>query len=131
MAKIGNRTAPGRYTIGSWKEQTAADAQSLLERKAISTARMTVVRCSYVSGASFRSHTHPQEQITIVEKGSLIFEIDGDVVVVEAGQMIAIPPRVRHSTRTTHESAEALNLFLVDPVPAALIPERKKEAYSA
>lgn len=127
MARIGNRTAPGRYTIGSWKEQTAADAQSLLERKVISTARMTVVRCSYVSGTSFRAHIHPQEQITIVEKGALIFEIDGDEIVVEAGQMIAIPPQVRHATRTAHQSAEALNLFLVDPAPAALIPERKKE----
>lgn len=123
MARIGNRTAPGRYTIGSWRQQAAADAQSLLERQVITTERMTVVRCSYLPGASFPSHFHPQEQITIVEEGTLVFEIDGDVVVVETGQMIAIPPQVRHSVRTADESAQALNLFLTASAARPVISE--------
>jgi quercetin dioxygenase-like cupin family protein len=125
VARIGNRTAPGRYTIGSWRVQEAADAQRRLERQVITTQRLTVVRCVYRPGTAFPAHFHPQEQITIVEEGSLRFIIDGEPVDVVAGQMIAIPPHVRHATRVNGSGARALNLFLlpesneVRGVPAA------------
>ena len=40
MARIGNRTLPGRYTIGSWKDQEAKDTQQDLEQKVITTAQL-------------------------------------------------------------------------------------------
>ena len=76
LARIGNVTAPGRYTLGAWKEQTAKYTQQQLERQVISTDRITVVRCSYPAGSDFCLHFHPQEQITIVESGTLVFEIE-------------------------------------------------------
>jgi quercetin dioxygenase-like cupin family protein len=114
LARIGNRTLPGRYTIGSWKDQEARDAQHDLEQQVIITSRMTVIRVTYRSGSDFPAHLHPQEQITIVEEGSIVFDFDGDVVTVSAGEMIAIPARVRHATRVPHGPARALNLFLAE-----------------
>lgn len=115
MARIGNVTAPGRYTIGAWKEQQASDAQLQLERHVISTDRLTVVRCSYPAGSDFCLHFHPQEQITIVESGVLLFEIEGETLEVPAGKMIAIPANVRHRTRVEREPARALHLFVGSP----------------
>ncbi|MCA9754524.1 MAG: cupin domain-containing protein [Candidatus Eisenbacteria bacterium] len=112
MARIGNVTAPGRYTLGAWKEQTAKYTQQQLERQVISTDRITVVRCSYPAGSDFCLHFHPQEQITIVESGTLVFEIEGETLEVSAGKMIAIPAGVRHRTRVDDHPAQALHLFV-------------------
>jgi quercetin dioxygenase-like cupin family protein len=120
VARIGNRTLPGRYTIGSWKDQEAKDTQHDLEQKVITMDRMTVIRCTYRAGSDFPSHFHPQEQVTIVEEGSIVFEFEGeDPVTVVAGEMIAIPAHVRHATRVPGGTARALNLFLAQPRPAA------------
>ena len=123
MARIGNRTLPGRYTIGSWKDQEAKDTQHDLEQKVITMDRMTVIRCTYKAGSDF-----PAEQITIVEEGSIVFEFDGeDPVTVVAGEMIAIPAHVRHATRVPGGPARALNLFLAQP-RAAVRPYRSEQA---
>jgi quercetin dioxygenase-like cupin family protein len=112
-----NRVAPGRYTLGSWKNLEAEDARSYLQQQIIGTERITVVRCVYPPGLDFPPHLHPQEQITIVEEGDLQFQIDGEAVGVGAGQMISIPGQVRHATTVRGRvEARALNLFvLVSP----------------
>jgi len=128
VARIGNRTLPGRYTIGSWKDQEAKDTQTDLEQKVITTDRMTVIRCTYKAGSDFPAHFHPQEQITIVEEGSIVFEFDGeDPVTVVAGEMIAIPAHVRHATRVPGGPARALNLFLAQPRPSAVRPYQSEQ----
>ena len=123
MARVGNRHSPGRYTIGSWKRQEAGAAQHELEQEVISTGRLMVVRCTYAAGADFSYHFHPQEQITIVEDGELEFVIEDEKVTVKAGQMIAIPARVRHRTRVMGSAAAiALNLFMASPSETAPSP---------
>ena len=82
-----------------------------------------VVRCTYAAAADFSYHFHPQEQITIVEEGALEFVIEDERVEVKAGQMIAIPARVRHRTRVLGErSALALNLFMASEPEAVASP---------
>jgi quercetin dioxygenase-like cupin family protein len=114
VARIGNRTYPGRYTLGSWRDLEAQDAQNYLDSQVIATDRITVVRCVYRDGSDFPEHFHPQEQITIVEDGTLQFTIAGESIEVHRGQMITINPQVRHATRVTAGSGQvvALNLFL-------------------
>ena len=117
MSRIGNRTYPGRYTLGSWRDLEAQDAQNYLDQQVIATDRITVVRCVYREGSDFREHFHPQEQITIVEEGTLEFTIAGETIEVRQGQMITINPQVRHSTRVVAGKGQvvALNLFLKHP----------------
>lgn len=112
MSRIGNRIAPGRYTLGSWKDLEAGDAQSYVENKIISLDRLTVVRCVYHPGSDFPVHSHAQEQITIVDEGMLRFRIGQEDVNVGPGEMISIPPRVKHATLVEGSGpARALNLF--------------------
>ncbi len=106
------RTMPGKYSVGSWQSVTAADAQKILEEEIIATQRLTVVRCLYGKGSSFERHMHAQEQITIVETGTLEFLVDGEAIVVGPGQMISIFAGVLHASRVvSEESARALNIF--------------------
>lgn len=118
MARIGNRIAPGRYMLGCWRDQEARDAQLDLEQQVITTQRMTVIRCSYKAGGDFPAHAHPQEQITIVEEGALEFLIDGEPVLVRAGEMVVIAANVKHATRVPEGPTRALNLFVLPPFGA-------------
>jgi quercetin dioxygenase-like cupin family protein len=121
VSRIGNRIAPGRYTLGSWKDLEAGQAQSYLEsdleNKVIALDRVTVVRCVYRPGTDFPLHSHQQDQITIVDEGRLRFRIADDEVEVRRGQMISIPARVKHSTLVDGQGpARALNIFTHFPV---------------
>ena len=113
MALAINRAGRGRYTVDSWRNLEARNAQSQLEQQFISTQRVTVVRCVYRVGSDIPLHSHPQEQITIVEEGQLRFLLESDAVEVRSGEMISIAPGVSHATLPgPGGAARALNLFL-------------------
>ena len=120
MDREFNQTIPGRYTVGSWRHLEARDAQTYLEQQIISTQRITLVRCVYRPDSNFPLHAHPQEQITIVEEGQLHVRIDQEDVCLKQGEMISIPARVQHSTRTPgRDRARAINLFVLPAAAAA------------
>jgi len=54
-------------------------------------------RLHLTKGASVPPHKHLAEQITMVMSGSLRFTIGGKDLVVNAGEVLVIPPNVVHS----------------------------------
>ena len=59
----------------------------------------------------FDVHTHESEQITMVLEGSLYFEVNGKVHLLNAGDVIAIPSNVPHSVFTRESSAKAVDAW--------------------
>lgn len=113
MAQTENARHAGNYTLSAWQVLREEDVAKFLEQQVITTDRLTVVRCVYRPGYEVPAHFHPQEQITIVEEGTLSMVLDGKVIEVSAGQVISIPARVRHATRVAgKQTVRALNLFL-------------------
>ncbi len=107
-----NRTVPGKYALGRWRNLEATEAQQELEQQVMATQHLQVVRCHYRAGSDFAPHTHPQEQITIVESGVLEFLLDGEAVRIGDGEMISIFAGVSHGSRVVgDQSVQALNLF--------------------
>jgi quercetin dioxygenase-like cupin family protein len=110
--RVPNRTFPGKYMLGSWQNLTAPNAQKILEEEVISTQQLMVVRCVYRPGSDFAAHAHSQEQITIVEDGTLAFKVNGDEITVGPGQMISVFPGVLHASRAVGaDPVKALNIF--------------------
>lgn len=70
-----------------------------LRRKVVHGDRMSVTTYDFAAGGTFPDHTHEQEQITYVVRGELTFTIDDGPVPVAAGNLIVIPPGVRHAAR--------------------------------
>lgn len=109
---VRNKMMPGKYTVGSWHELEAQQANDDLAKQVISTKHLTVVRCSYKPDSVFEAHIHDAEQITIIEEGKLVFIVDDEEIEVEAGQMISVFPGVSHASRVEGgKPAKALNLF--------------------
>jgi quercetin dioxygenase-like cupin family protein len=80
-----------------WNQVTPVQLDSHITRKAIHTGHMTVARLELLKDAQVPEHSHHNEQITMVERGSLKFAIDGGHKVVRGGETLVIPPNVPHA----------------------------------
>ncbi len=66
-------------------------------------------------GVRFDTHQHASEQITCVLEGELCFEVEGRVIPVQAGEVIAIPAHLPHAAFTRGRGARAVDAW--SPVP--------------
>jgi quercetin dioxygenase-like cupin family protein len=79
-----------------WTQVAPVKLDSHITRKAIHSGNMTIARLELLKDAQVAEHSHHNEQITMVERGSLKFAIDGGHKVVHAGETLVIPPNVPH-----------------------------------
>ena len=105
-----------RATIGSamqiyeWNQVEKEQLSPTFARQVIHSATMTVARVYLRKGCSVPEHSHYNEQISMMEQGSLRFVIDGQEKVLRAGQVLRIPPHVPHSAEALEDSI-AVDLF--------------------
>jgi len=82
----------------------------LLGRKMIHGQHVTVARIRLRKGAVVPTHSHPNEQISMLESGALRFMISGEERVLRAGETIVIPPDAPHLVEALEDSL-AVDLF--------------------
>jgi len=82
----------------------------LSARQVIHGETMTVARMHLSKGCLVPEHSHHNEQISLVEQGSLKFKLDGAERVLGAGELLRIPPNVPHSVVALEDSI-AVDLF--------------------
>ncbi|MCP5109721.1 MAG: cupin domain-containing protein [bacterium] len=71
---------------------------------------MTIARLFLAKGAVVNEHSHHHEQVTILERGRLLFLIDGEKRELAAGETFEIPPHAVHAVEALEDSV-ALDLF--------------------
>jgi mannose-6-phosphate isomerase-like protein (cupin superfamily) len=59
----------------------------------------------------FEMHHHESEQITMVLEGELFFHVDGKIIGVKEGEVIAIPSAVSHAAFTREKSVKAVDAW--------------------
>lgn len=79
-------------------------------RQVIHGETMTVARVYLNKGCLVPEHSHLNEQISMLEQGTLRFVIGGVERILKAGQVLRIPPHVPHSAEAL-EDAIAVDLF--------------------
>jgi quercetin dioxygenase-like cupin family protein len=80
----------------NWEQLPAEQMNALIVRKVIHTGQMTIARLNISKDAVVPEHSHMNEQVANVERGSLLFHIGGVDQVVGAGESLVIPPHVPH-----------------------------------
>lgn len=101
-----------KFVKSSWLETDKQHLDPKLTQRVFSTKNAIVVHYMYEPGLEFENHSHPQEQITLVQSGQLLFEIDGEKVVLKAGDICSIAPNVPHSTIVLGDSkVESISIF--------------------
>jgi quercetin dioxygenase-like cupin family protein len=62
-------------------------------------------------GAAVPEHDHPHEQVVNMLEGELALTVDGEEMLLRAGDVVTIPGGVRHSARAPAGGCRVLDVF--------------------
>ena len=94
-----------------------------IERQMIWGDRLMVCRLRFRPRVVTSVHTHPHEQITIVERGRVLFTINGTERVAAAGDVLHFPPELPHGAKILDEEVVLVDIFT--PVREDFLPETR------
>ena len=93
-----------------WDNLKEEEITDLLSRRYISGEQITMARFFLKKGCYVTAHSHENEQMSTVLTGAMKFIIDGEDVIVRAGETVQIPPFTAHSAEAL-EDTDALDVF--------------------
>lgn len=112
------------YIKTSWKETSHEQLDPKLSQQVFTSKNVMVVHYVYDPGLEFEEHSHPQEQVTIIQSGRLLLTVDSEKVELKSGDICSIFPNVNHSSVVIgDESVEAICIFT--PISERVIFEKK------
>ena len=81
------------------------------ERQMIVGERMMVCRLRFAPGVVTPPHDHPHEQMTLVERGRVLFTIGEEQRVALAGDILHFPPGSWHGATMLDEEVVLVDIF--------------------
>jgi quercetin dioxygenase-like cupin family protein len=93
-----------------WNQVEKEQLNPAFARQVIHGESMTVARVYLKKGCLVPEHSHHNEQISMMEQGTLRFVLAGEEMILKAGQVLRIPPHVPHSAEALEDSI-AVDLF--------------------
>jgi len=99
------------------------DLNSLLQRQFVVGQNIMLARVLLKKGCIVPEHSHVNEQITYVLEGALKFWIDSKEIVVNAGEVLTIPPNMPHKAQAL---ADTVDLDVFSPPRADWINKTDK-----
>lgn len=82
-----------------------------VDRQMVAGERLMICRLTLQPHVDTPVHSHPHEQMTIVERGRVRFTIDGSPRVVDAGDVLHFPPNVAHGATMLDEEVVLIDIF--------------------
>jgi quercetin dioxygenase-like cupin family protein len=107
-----------------WSSVEVEALNPLLGRHFVVGQNVMLARVLLKKGCVVPEHSHHNEQITYILEGALKFGIDGREIVVNAGEVLTIPPNMPHSAEAL---ADTVDLDIFNPPRADWI--NKTDAY--
>src|SRR6202166_4185405 len=107
-----------------WSSVEVEALSPLLGRHFVVGQNVMLARVLLKKGCIVPEHSHHNEQITYVLEGALRFGIDGKEIVVNAGEVLTIPPNMPHWAEAL---ADTVDLDIFNPPRADWI--NKTDAY--
>src|SRR6056297_38035 len=83
-----------------WSELPVQKKMEGMYLRTIHSERMTVAHWDFEPGVELPEHSHPHEQIAILQEGELELTVDGEARRLQIGGVVVIPPNVKHSGRS-------------------------------
>lgn len=93
-----------------WDDFPLEVMNPLISRRVWHGEKMTVAQILLKEGAQVPWHHHTHEQTTTLQSGRLLFRLGEEETILEAGDMLRIPPEVPHQV-TALEASVAVDLF--------------------
>jgi unsaturated pyranuronate lyase len=86
-----------------WDAIPAQELAPGIQRRYVTTGRMTVAHFTLARGAVVPTHSHDHEQFSHVVSGVARFHVAGEDVLVRAGEAIQIPSWAEHSVEVIED----------------------------
>jgi quercetin dioxygenase-like cupin family protein len=93
-----------------WSSVQLEDLNPLLQRQFVVGQDVMLARVLLKKGCIVPEHSHHNEQITYILEGALKFWIDGKELVVNAGEVLTIPPHMPHKAEALEDTVD-LDVF--------------------
>jgi len=93
-----------------WSSIGLEDLNPLLQRQFVVGNDIMVARVLMKKGCIIPLHSHHNEQFTYILEGALKFWIDGKEIVVNAGEVLTIPPHMPHKAEALVDTVD-LDVF--------------------
>src|SRR5580658_2706984 len=90
----------------AWNSIAVEPLKPLLGLHFVVGQNIMLARVLLTKGCIVPEHSHPNEQITFVAEGALKFWIDGKELVVNAGEVLTIPPNMPHEAEALEDTVD-------------------------
>jgi quercetin dioxygenase-like cupin family protein len=89
-----------------WNAVQVEALNPLLGRHFVVGQNIMLARVLLKKGCIVPEHSHPNEQLTYIAEGALKFWIDGKEIVVNAGEVLTIPPNMPHKAEALEDTVD-------------------------
>ena len=90
----------------AWSSVEVDAINPTLGRHFVVGQNVMLARVLIKKGGIVPEHSHPNEQITFIAEGALKFWIDGKIIVVNAGEVLTIPPNMPHKAEALEDTVD-------------------------
>ena len=90
----------------AWSSVEVEAVNPTLGRHFVVGQSVMLARVLIKKGGIVPEHSHPNEQITFIAEGALKFWIDGKIIVVNAGEVLTIPPNMPHKAEALEDTVD-------------------------
>lgn len=94
-----------------WSEVPVERLEEGVERQMIVGEQMMLCRLRLAPHVVSPAHSHPHEQITLVQRGRARFVIGDDERIAQAGDLLHFPPGTWHGATMLDEEVVLLDIF--------------------
>jgi quercetin dioxygenase-like cupin family protein len=101
-------------TLGNqynWDEIPFETISEGIERQMIVGEKMMICRLRFAPNTITPAHEHPHEQMTIIEKGKVLFTLGEETKVFEAGDVLHFPSNFWHGATMLDEEVILIDIF--------------------
>lgn len=117
-------TEPTAFQHQDWDSIPVEQIGDGIERQMLWGARTMVCRLRIAARTVTPVHSHPHEQITLVERGRVLFTVAGQERVTSAGDVLLFPPHCEHGATMLGEDVVLIDIF--SPVREDFLPATKR-----
>jgi quercetin dioxygenase-like cupin family protein len=97
-------------TIEHWDVENDGEISELAMRRKLERKGYSVTRYIYPPGTYFPDHTHTADKIDGVLSGQFMLRVEGEAVILEAGDTLELPHGTLHSAEVLgHEPVVSLD----------------------
>jgi len=94
-----------------WNDVPSHPIADGIERQMIVGDRLMMCRLTFKPRIDTPVHSHPHEQMTIVERGRVRFVIDGQPRLATAGDVLHFPSNISHGATILDQEVVLIDVF--------------------